>query len=127
MAECISWLTLCGGCMARNMTVTEQIAKYRELTSQERMAGYLATSAALAKLGCSLRLNKTDEEWTEAETLAWDEIGDESDPWWYSLTGEERKMIYSVDLFLAALTRGEMPDLDEIRKYTEEYNEQNDK
>ncbi len=78
------------------------------LSSSERIAGYLFYSSKLAMLGAKLRKdNREDETWTSDEEKEWDIICDEIDPWFYSLSQEERNAIKGVEEVLSKLTRGE--------------------
>jgi hypothetical protein len=78
------------------------------LSSSEKIANYLYYSTKLARLGAKLRKdNRKDETWTLAEEEEWDAICDEIDPWFYSLSQEERDSIKNVEEVLSRLTRGE--------------------
>ena len=97
-------------------TVHELVEEYKKLTPQERVAGYLAASAAHAVVGARLRTKyaavHTDhhEGWNDAESKEFDAAADGIDAWWYAMSEEENKVARRCDgLFLAPLCRGEWP------------------
>lgn len=81
----------------------------KNLSSTERIAGYIFYSAKLAMLGAKLRKeNRPDESWTEQEHKEWDFICDELEPWHHALSEEENLIINeNIGIFMAKLIRGE--------------------
>jgi hypothetical protein len=80
------------------------------LSKIERLSGYLARMAAIDELGAKLRVKGEDEDWTEEEQNAWDELCDEADPWFYALSDAEKELLKPIENFMACLCRGEDPE-----------------
>ena len=87
----------------------DQIEK---MPSAERVAGFIATSAAVAQAGARLRCKYQgdDFKWTKVENKEWDRATEAYYPYYYSLTPDEWKLVGPLQLsWLSALTRGEWP------------------
>jgi hypothetical protein len=82
----------------------------KNLTTVERIAGFVAASAKLAAVGAKLRKNgRQDETWTKEEEAEWDAAADEIDPWWYSLSPVEMDSVRPIEVVFASITNGEWP------------------
>lgn len=65
-------------------------------TSAERVAGYIVRFAKLAEFYTKLYLNhgvNDSANWTEEETICYDNFADEVDPYWFALNETERKFV----------------------------------
>lgn len=83
----------------------KQRQKIKDLTSCERLAEYMIASSKLAMVGARLRKNNRDDKtWTTDENKEWNDAADELDPWYYSLTTEEKDKVKKIEIFMADIT-----------------------
>lgn len=108
-------------------TIHERTEEIRKLTPQERVALYLAASAAAAAVGARLRAKYAgvqtdhDEGWTDDEQREFEEAGGcDQEAAWYAMSAEEQNVATRCDaLFLSPLCRGEWPVPGEVPPVTD--------
>lgn len=83
-----------------------------------RLAKYILLDAKLMEVGARLRVAHAhestdyDEKWTPEEDAEWEEACSALDPWFYTLTEQDKAVIALIEPILGPLTRGEYPNLD---------------
>ena len=80
----------------------------QDLPQNIRVAGYIHAMSELDVLLAHLRLNgRLDSDWTVEEQTQYEKLMENTEPWWYALSSEEKDFVLPIMIRTAILANGE--------------------